>query len=129
MPPWPGANVEGPKPELTQPTPPPLRFSGPSSASIPSAAVSTWAAMRGETLHKVLEKWGHQAGVEIDWLAEYDYPLQASVAFNGTFEDAVRSLLSGFEQAHPQPIAALHANPSAGQMILVIETRGNSYTD
>jgi Toxin co-regulated pilus biosynthesis protein Q len=91
--------------------------------------VDTWTASRGDTLHKVLEDWSHRAGAEFEWSAEYDYPLQASVSFTGTYEEAVRSLLSGFEEAHPQPVAELHANPGAGQMVLVIQARGNSYTD
>jgi hypothetical protein len=93
------------------------------------SAVDTWTAQRSDTLHKVLEDWCRRAGIELDWLAEYDYPLQASVSFTGTFEDAVRSLLAGFEEAHPQPVAELHNNASANQKVLVIETRGNDYND
>lgn len=94
-----------------------------------SSIVDTWTASRGDTLHKVLEDWSHRAGAEFEWAAEYDYPLQASISYTGTFEEAVRNLLSGFEDAHPQPVAQLHANPGAGQMVLVIRSRGNSYTD
>ncbi len=90
---------------------------------------STWSAQHGDSLHKVLEEWCRRAHIEFDWLAEYDYPLEASVSFNGTFEDAVRGLLAGFEGAHPQPVAELHSNPRVGQMVLVIETRGNTNTD
>jgi hypothetical protein len=99
------------------------------AASLPSTPLSqeqTWNAEPGETLHKVLENWSHRANVEFDWMAEYDYPLQASVHLKGSFEDAVRDLLIGFETAHPQPVAELHANTQAGQMVLVVTTRGNS---
>jgi hypothetical protein len=129
---WPGANPNGPKPQVSQPTLPPLQLGASSLPNEPSgsiSAVDTWNATRGESLHKVLEKWSQHAGVELEWLAEYDYPLQGSVSFNGTFEDSVRGLLAGFEDAHPQPVASLHANPGAGQLVLVIETRGNSYSD
>ena len=88
-----------------------------------------WAAERGESLQKVLESWCRRSNVEFDWLAEYDYPLAASVSFSGTFEQAVRNLLAGFENAHPQPIAELHTNPSLGQMVLVVQTRGNTNSD
>ena len=83
-------------------------------------------------LHKTLEQWSTPAQASVsEWLAE-PRPLStlpASISYTGTYEDAVRSLLSGFEDAHPQPVAELHANPGAGQMVLVIQTRGNSYTD
>lgn len=91
--------------------------------------IQSWSAERGDTLHKILEEWSRRANVEFDWKSEYDYPLQASVAFSGTFEDAVRNLLTGFEGAHPQPIAELHANSNLGQMVLVVSMRGNNYSD
>lgn len=88
-----------------------------------------WRADRGDNLHKIMEAWAARAHVELNWVAEYDYPLQASYNYTGTFEDAVRNLLTGFEDAHPQPIAELHANPGLGQKVLVVQTRGNSYSD
>ncbi len=91
--------------------------------------VDTWNANRSDSLRKVLEGWCQRAGVEFDWLAEYDYPLQASVNYTGTFEEAVRNLLAGFQDAHPEPIAELHENPGLGQVVLVIQTRGNNYSD
>jgi len=100
------------------------------ASSMPMAMpAGTWQAERGDSLRKVLETWAHRAGVEMNWLAEYDYPIQASVSFNGNFEDAVRNLLTGFSDAHPQPIAELHRNQKMGQSVLVVEVRGNSYSD
>lgn len=99
--------------------------------SLPAGAVATesWSAERGQYLRKILEDWSRRANVEFDWLSEYDYPLQASVSFSGGFEGAVRSLLTGFEGARPQPIAELHSNPNIGQMVLVVRTRGNTNSD
>ena len=91
--------------------------------------VQSWSAQRGDTLHKILLDWSRRSSVEFEWKSEYDYPLQASVTFSGTFEDAVRSLLTGFEFAHPQPIAELHVNAGIGQTILVVSTRGNDYSN
>jgi hypothetical protein len=88
-----------------------------------------WTAEHGDTLHKVLSEWCRRANVELQWLAEYDYPVEASAHFSGSFEDAVRNLLAGFETARPQPIGELHSNPSAGQMVLVVSPRGNSYSN
>ena len=98
-----------------------------SSSAMPAS--ESWTAERGAHLRKTLEGWARRANVEFDWMSEYDYPLEASVSFSGTFENAVRSLLTGFEGAHPQPVAELHANPGMGQMVLVVQTRGNSNSD
>lgn len=95
--------------------------------SLPVTPVdASWDAEPGDSLHKVLENWARRNNVEFEWMAEYDYPIQASVHLKGRFEDAVRELLTGFESAQPQPIAELHSNSKAGQMVLVVTTRGNT---
>ncbi|MFA6279410.1 MAG: TcpQ domain-containing protein [Bdellovibrionales bacterium] len=88
-----------------------------------------WVANSGDMLKKTLETWGRSANVEVSWQAEYDYPIQASVSLSGDFEGAVRSLLSGFQDAKPQPVGYLYNNQSAGQTVLVIQTRGNNYSE
>ena len=95
----------------------------------PGLSGGSWAAERGETLRKVLTDWCRRSGIELQWQAEYDYPIDASARFNSSFEDAVRQLLAGFDGARPQPIGELHTNPGAGQMVLVVQARGNSYTN
>lgn len=99
------------------------------TVSTQASGPRVWTAARGASLRKILESWCSRAHVEFNWLAEYDYPLQASATFRGTFEDAVRSLLIGFENAQPQPVASLHANPRLGQMVLVVQSRGNTNSD
>ncbi len=86
----------------------------------------SWTAQQGDTLHKVLSDWCRRSHVEFQWLSEYDYPIAASVRLNGSFEDAVRGLLNGFESAQPQPVAELHTNSAVNQRVLIVQTRGNS---
>lgn len=93
------------------------------------SAIDSWTGNRGETLRKILETWCKRHGIELSWQAEYDYPLQASVTLTGTFEEAVRSLLTGFQDAQPQPVGTLHNSAEAGQTVLVIQARGNNYSD
>ncbi|NBO20338.1 MAG: hypothetical protein EBV03_14175, partial [Proteobacteria bacterium] len=76
---------------------PPVAPSGP--------IVDNWSAEAGQTLRKVLEVWCQKTGIQLVWQAEYDYPLQASYNTTSTFEDAVRNLLLGFQEAQPQPYA------------------------
>ena len=103
--------------------------SEPSPAPIHVSSADGWSAERGDTLRKVLTEWCRRSGVELKWQAEYDYPIEASAHFNNGFEDAVRNLLAGFDGARPQPIGELHSNSSAGQMVLVVHARGNSYSN
>jgi hypothetical protein len=104
----------------------PTIITGKSPGLSSGSVLQSWDAERGDSLRKVMEAWSRRADIEIDWMSEYDYPLQASVHLTGTFEDAVRNLLTGFEAAHPQPVAELHSNSRAGQTVLVVTTRGNA---
>ena len=113
---------------------PPTGSTSPLPVSMPSPyvmekTVDAWTGNRGDTLQKVLEDWSRRAHVELSWQAEYDFPLQASVSLTGSFEEAVRGLLSGFQEAKPQPIGYLHNNQAAGQTVLVVQTRGNNYNE
>lgn len=85
-----------------------------------------WQAEAGEQLRGVIKRWCARAKVELVWSSEYDYPIQAGVSLTGSFEEAVRNLLSGFVDAKPQPFARLHDNPAAGQRTLVVQSRGNT---
>ncbi len=98
-------------------------------ASFAAPVADNWSAQRGDTLHKVLTEWCRRAGVELQWQAEYDYPVEASAHFTNGFEDSVRNLLAGFDAARPQPIGELHTNSNAGQMVLVVQARGNNYSN
>lgn len=104
----------------------------PSATMMPAmqpTAAEMWHAEPGDHLHAVIKKWATRAHVELVWSTEYDYPIQASINFSGSFEDAVRGLLTGFVEAKPQPYGRLHDNPTVGQRTLVIEARGNTNSD
>lgn len=90
-------------------------------------AVEVWHAERGTTLRTVLEAWSDRAKVELHYMANYDYPLQASMHVEGDFEEALRTVLDGLQYAHPQPVGRLHKNKSIGNSVLVIESRGNDF--
>jgi hypothetical protein len=143
-----GASAGGSLPSLQPPydsKPVPLVPGGSVNSTMPSSVfvsrafqpapahqgsgAGSWTADRGDTLHQVLGRWAQAANVELSWQAEYDYPLQASVTLAGSFEDAVRTLLVGFQEAQPQPVGSLHNGSGAGQTVLVVETRGNNYND
>lgn len=95
----------------------------PVSRNVPEVTRGTWTSERGSTLRSVLEAWSTQAGAELFWSSDYDYPLAGAVNISGTFEEAVETLLAGFEEAKPKPVARLHPNLPHGPAVLVVETR------
>ena len=86
-----------------------------------------WRAERGSSLHDVLSDWCQRAGVQLVWSSRFDFPLQVSISLDDSFEGAVRTLLSGFVTASPQPVGRLHRQANFGSRVLIIETRGNRY--
>lgn len=80
-----------------------------------------WTAPRGSSLKTVLESWSDLEGVDLFWSSEFDYILAGDVNINGTYEDAVQTLLDGFSQAEPKPQGRLHPNLPNGPAVLVIE--------
>ncbi len=88
-----------------------------------ASATRDWSADAGSTLRSVLSRWSREAGVQLYWSSEYDYPLQADVMLNGTYEKAVSTLLDGMRDAQPRPLGRLHPNPPDGPAVLIIETR------
>lgn len=56
-------------------------------------AGQSWTASKGQTLSEVLGEWGGREGVNIDFETSQDPVLTRDVAFNGTFEEAMKQLL------------------------------------
>lgn len=98
----------------------------PANTSASLASNTSWTAPRNSTLRTILEDWSTRVGVELYWASEYDYPIQTAVSIQGTFEEAVQTLLKGLSQSRPRPLARLHPNLPDGPAVLVIETRQNS---
>ncbi|MDP9196349.1 MAG: toxin co-regulated pilus biosynthesis Q family protein [Pseudomonadota bacterium] len=105
----------------------PVMLDGYGSGSSAGSGTETWTGERGMTLRTILQDWSRRANVELHWSTNFDYPVLAAVSIQGTYEDAVRTLLTGFEKAAPEPLARLHTNMNAGRPALVVETRGNNY--
>ncbi len=87
------------------------------------SAVNLWSAQTGSTLRDTLIGWSERAGVQLHWASRYDYPLLSEVVVQGTFQDAVETLLAGLMEANPRPIGRLHPNNPEGPAILIVETR------
>lgn len=124
MPQEPTVQVQQPAPptQAGLPTPQALQIENPLIFT-----PQNWEAKPGQSLRSLLQEWCGRVGAELNWSAEYDYPIMASMNMTGTFEEAVRTVLSGFNNANPTPRGRLHYNPAAGQAILIVEATGNNY--
>ena len=87
------------------------------------STIRLWTAPKDATLRRIVETWAYEAGVEVYWQSDYDYPMQAPVNIRGTFQEAITILLDGLREAQPRPVARLHPNLPDGPAVLVVETR------
>lgn len=69
-----------------------------------------WVAQQGKTLREVLESWSTQAGWQVYWKSQYEYPLQASATFRGTYLEAVEDILKSFQRVNPPVIGEVAPN-------------------
>lgn len=79
-----------------------------------------WSARPGSTLRQTLESWSKVAGTEINWSTPYDYPIGNAFYFEGSFTNAVDSLLSSFGGENPSPKGRFYPNLPDGPSVLMI---------
>ena len=82
-----------------------------------------WEGPRGALLRDVLEEWSQRAGVELFWSSDYNYALEETYQVSGSYEEAVRGVLSEFSDSNPRPFGRLHEGASDIPPVLVIETQ------
>ena len=70
----------------------------PSTPAIANPPNMTWTAQQGALVQEILQRWGAQEGVRIDWRAEtqsgFAPTLRQDFRFHGSFEQAVTQLLT-----------------------------------
>lgn len=86
--------------------------------AVTAPSEQVWNAESGKTLRAVLQNWATEAGWAIAWESDLDYPLMASAAFVGSFEDASRALINAFAMADPPVMATLYR----GNNVIVVST-------
>ncbi|HEY0846348.1 MAG TPA: toxin co-regulated pilus biosynthesis Q family protein, partial [Noviherbaspirillum sp.] len=78
----------------------------PSPEPAPPPAPAWQVSLEDRTVKNVIARWSQRAGWQLNWEIGYDYPVLATAAINGTFEEAVESLVKsvGYSDA---PITAV----------------------
>lgn len=80
---------------------PAVDVKAPSPALKPaSAPVMVWEARVGESLRTVILNWSQRAHYTVSWTAEdLDYPIDAPLRFEGSYENAVAAIFRLYEKA------------------------------
>ncbi len=81
----------------------------------------TWSARSGISLREALQNWARTANVQLEWKTDYNYPVSSAFKFEGTFDQAVDSLLSLYGDDRRRPKGKLYPNQPNGPSVLLIE--------
>ena len=80
-----------------------------------------WRVHAGETLRAVLSRWGARADAKVTFLTDRRYRLDAAVAFQGSFPDAVEALLKGLTHLPHPPEGSISGD--GGRLAITHRTR------
>jgi hypothetical protein len=92
------------------------------SSTVDLKTTKTWSARSGISLREALQTWARQAGVQLEWQTNYNYPVSSAFNFEGTFDQAVDSLLSLYADDRNVPKGKLYPNQPNGPSVLLIES-------
>ena len=81
-----------------------VAVSGPKAVTPPVKTVPppkpVWTATVGQSLRAVIKSWSDRANYTLDWKADtLDYPIDAPLRFEGSYEDAVAGIFQLYDQA------------------------------
>ncbi|MGF0335764.1 TcpQ domain-containing protein [Ectopseudomonas toyotomiensis] len=82
-----------------------------SPAPLPKPLSQVWVAEAGSTLRESVEGWGEKAGWKVIWAQEdLNYPIAATLRFEGSFMDAIDQLFPLYDDA-PRPFVVDGSRP------------------
>lgn len=79
-----------------------------------------WSARPGHTLHEVIESWSKTANVDLQWMSPYDYPINNTFKYVGSYQEAVSTLLGQYGRENPRPRGRLYPNLPTGPSVLLV---------
>ncbi len=81
------------------------------AAATPVPANGPWEAKAGESLKEILTRWSAEAGIELVWMASYDFKIKQDVAIDGTFPAAIETIVTNGIDAEITPGLQILQNP------------------
>ncbi len=79
-----------------------------------------WIALKGASLHEVLQAWSEDANLQVKWLLKNDYVLRETVSTVSQFDEALRVLLAQYNDISPRPVAKIYYDKKTGSGSVVI---------
>ena len=87
--------------------------------------VPVWEVRRGELLRDTLERWSARVGVEVVWLTDRRWRLEAGRSYRGAFDAVVQALLWGLSGQPQAPVGEL-SGAGRGRVITILHRPGGA---
>ncbi len=87
-----------------------------------TGGTAKWSAPVGASLQHVLQAWSKRAGVELVWESNRGFAVRLPINTNGSYEDALQSLLNQYGDEKTRPNAQLNNDPVTGRRTLFIQS-------
>ena len=96
---------------------------GPAAAA--PAPVPVWEVRRGELLRDTLGRWSDRAGVEVVWLTDRRWRLEAGRSYRGAYGSVVQALLWGLSGQPQAPVGEL-SGTGRGRVLTMLHRPGGT---
>lgn len=99
--------------------PKPLLEPQPSAEDANTEEHTEWRVRQGDSLKETLGAWSRKANVELLWSADHDYTIEADITVNGSFKNAVETVIDRGLKTDGKPFAEFRAEQGkAGVLVL-----------
>jgi len=86
------------------------------------ALTRRWRAMKGNNIHEVFDVWATHENARLVWQADEEFSINQSVSMQGSFEEAVQTVLEQQNGEGKRPVGRIYVDPILHQKVLVVET-------
>lgn len=85
--------------------------------------VSQWSAVKGTSLRAALSNWTRQAQMQLVWEGAEDVQVASHVSGARRLEDALDSLMAGYDNVAQKPSIQINRDPYTGLIAMIVDVQ------
>ena len=92
--------------------------------TVAASSALSWQVAHGANLRDTLEAWAKKGNVSVNWMAAHSFSVRETIRIDGSFEQAVQSLLAQLSDEKNHPVAGFYTDPDQKKRVLLIKEAG-----
>lgn len=85
--------------------------------------VAQWSAVKGTSLRAAMSNWARQAQMQLVWEGAEDVQVAGHISGARRLEDALDTLLSGYDQVAQKPSIQINRDPYTGTIAMIVDVQ------